>query len=367
MVALNDPPLAGARQLPELRMELLDRWREGGPYYNAAVRLSMARRRLGHPGTGSAGKDAVLTQPPGPRAADPPQTVPLSPSFDRTALSRASLWYVTPDMAELVDHSARTLPPTTLHDDLVPGGWGLVFFARPLTGHDADTGAEINTWGLLWGVTRLRDLEEGDAFIESGPTYVEIPKDERVLTISCYGRTAEHFAIDGHSPRSHWYPQGRSDWRWGADTDAPTFEGFDEVHRSSMLEERRWLAALWLLAAQPLASTEEVHAPRAARRRIGRAGGRLAPLGESPVRLIDVRGSRVPREPGDRSEATGREYTRRWVVTGHWRQQAYGPGWSLRRPTYIADHIAGPDDRPLVVREDVHVVRGSPAGTNRAT
>ncbi|WP_458630194.1 hypothetical protein [Tsukamurella ocularis] len=55
-----------------------------------------------------------------------------------------------------------------------------------------------------------------------------------------------------------------------------------------------------------------------------------------------------------------REHDHRWSVRGHFRNQAYGPGRSLRRRIWIADHVAGPPDKPLRERTGptVHVVRG---------
>jgi hypothetical protein len=32
----------------------------------------------------------------------------------------------------------------------------------------------------------------------------------------------------------------------------------------------------------------------------------------------------------------------RWVVSGHWRNQAHGPNRSLCRPIYIEPHLKGP-------------------------
>jgi hypothetical protein len=37
----------------------------------------------------------------------------------------------------------------------------------------------------------------------------------------------------------------------------------------------------------------------------------------------------------------------RWVVSGHWRNQAYGPAMSLRRPTFIEPHLRGPEGAPI--------------------
>jgi len=55
-----------------------------------------------------------------------------------------------------------------------------------------------------------------------------------------------------------------------------------------------------------------------------------------------------------RSEAlptrSGREWSRRWMVRGHWHTVAYGPRKSLRRPQWYDPYVKGPEDKPLDVR-----------------
>ncbi|WP_297740799.1 hypothetical protein [uncultured Tessaracoccus sp.] len=55
----------------------------------------------------------------------------------------------------------------------------------------------------------------------------------------------------------------------------------------------------------------------------------------------------VPKPTPERSEPTGRHITCRYVVREHTRQQAYGPGRSLRRTITVPAHVRGPEDAPL--------------------
>ena len=57
------------------------------------------------------------------------------------------------------------------------------------------------------------------------------------------------------------------------------------------------------------------------------------------VSIIDLR--RQENHSGT-TEPAVREYTHRWYVRGHWRQQPHGPAHALRRPTWIRGHIEGP-------------------------
>ena len=51
----------------------------------------------------------------------------------------------------------------------------------------------------------------------------------------------------------------------------------------------------------------------------------------------------------------------RWLVRGHWRQQAYGPHHSLRRTQWIEPFWKGADDAPIAIREH-DLKRAAPAG-----
>jgi hypothetical protein len=51
---------------------------------------------------------------------------------------------------------------------------------------------------------------------------------------------------------------------------------------------------------------------------------------------------------GDEKDAgRGKVFHVRWVVRGHWRQQAVGPNHSEHKPVFIAPHVRGPQGAPL--------------------
>jgi hypothetical protein len=66
-----------------------------------------------------------------------------------------------------------------------------------------------------------------------------------------------------------------------------------------------------------------------------------------------VRLRREEKERRDEALPDGRplrEYSHRWMVQGHWRNQWY-PSMQDHRPKYIPPHIKGPKDKPLVVHD----------------
>jgi len=357
-VPVNDRFPSGPRALPDLRLTLLDRWRPGQPFW----RGDAARER-------AAGHSM-------PRL-----------SFDSVALARAELWWATHDLSTLVEHAARTLPSTTLSDELLPGrlpnaAWGLVVFAHPLVGTDAKNGDAMLTSALLWGLCGIDERHGVTYWPEDGST---VDDDEivdghtlhRALTISTYVHAPPNGVagplinrdeeVNGEWVRNAgfegvWLATGRQQWRFGFDVmrpcwyeapeSSPGLRALSSPHAiASMAEERRWLAALWLLAAQPLTDVVEQRVDKAARRRSQRAG-----VSTSSVRLVDVRHKRSATSSDSERRV---DWHNRWIVEGHWRQQAHGPGWSLRKPVFVDEYVKGPADKPLVVREHVNVVRAS--------
>ena len=113
------------------------------------------------------------------------------------------------------------------------------------------------------------------------------------------------------------------------------------------------LAAAWLLMQQPQLVDRTRERANGPTRRAAVRDGLPAP----DVTVVDLRRQYTPqdRDPGE--EGDGRTYRHRWVVSGHWRNQAYGPGQSLRRQTYVPAYVKGPDGAPLLSTEKVNVWR----------
>lgn len=112
------------------------------------------------------------------------------------------------------------------------------------------------------------------------------------------------------------------------------------------------LVSTWLMMSQPTVATAQKLTPKG--QAYHRAKARDLPI--PSVRLVDLRTVRHPSEPSD-DEQEARSYTRRWLVRGHWRQQACGPRRSQRKPVWIAPYVKGPEGTPLVVGEHVNVWR----------
>jgi hypothetical protein len=294
----------GPRDLPDFRMWLLDQWREPNGAFLPFESISGIE----------------------------------SPVI-RHELSDAALWWVEAPMCELVVKASRSMPETTLNSSLLIDNCGLAVFAQPLVGRPIDKSGPVLVHALLWGVGVHRDTEL------------------QVMTM-CHYTYGSALAKSMGWP--DWCPIGATSWAVGEDTEA-YFSDEPENDRTaaSNAEDRRWMAALHLLAAQPLAEAPVQHAPRPAAKRSARAN-----LG-SDVRVVNLR-SRPKAERGDESGMgrTRREPDHRWIVGdatgGFWRQQAVGPNWSQHRPVFILPYPAGPEDKPLRLKETVKVLREDP-------
>lgn len=298
------PSVDGPRDLPDLRLWMMDQWKPGGMY--DVMHQLYLRARPPLPGELYEG---------------------MSPRFDTRALPRAELFYVTADMCEIIRHAVETLPSTTLTPTLLPATIGMLELEQPWTGQDGvRPDQQLQVQSIIWGPL--------DLINEPGEPHIGI---------SMYGP-------DIAEPQYR-VPFGRTDWRVGSDTEEPTTDELlgDDLRIGSMAEDRRWFAAFCLLAGQTnLTTMTRADIPRPHRRRSQR---RSLP---ADVVLIDVR-HRRPSSSGDEHREV--EWSHRWLVSPHWRQQAYGPGRTLRRPVFVAEFIKGPDDKPLRVKDTVKVVR----------
>jgi len=113
------------------------------------------------------------------------------------------------------------------------------------------------------------------------------------------------------------------------------------------------LAAAWLLMQQPqLVDRRQERADNATQRAYAREQ-----LPDPEITVIDLRRQYVPDLSDPDAEKESRRYRHRWVVSGHWRDQAYGPERSLRRQTWIPAYVKGPEGAPLLATERVNVWR----------
>jgi hypothetical protein len=235
-------------------------------------------------------------------------------------LHRASLWWVTADMAAVARQAAATLPEWT-PSLAAPDERGLLIWADTVgqaTWHAPDGPRTVNIAGAGWWHDR------GDIHIalltRSKPIADQLAGSWRASTL---------------------FPP--------ADLDLPDLVD-DDVRGRDGGDLAQVLGATWLLMRQRVATVEHTS---------GHPGGSRPQRGQrqrapQDVAVVELR--RPEPQPGD-DEPRRVDWTHRWVVSGHWRQQPVGPEGALREPRWIAPHVKGPADKSLREKERINVWR----------
>lgn len=257
------------------------------------------------------------------------------------ALKKASLFYASQDTSRLAGCAAKSLPATDISLDIIPSSSGFIYFAEPqVEVGRTDKRQEPNAVAVLWIA-----LERGIIFCPF--TEREDYLSELATDTSREGRRIYKEEWSMYAPLIPplgtdlmWLPYGL----YEADPERLTWESKFSSEQIALLVIASWL----LMNQKELAEDEQVHASRSAQKRIRRAGHSL-----DPVRVVRI--GQKHKQPHSANGHSDREFSHRWIVQGHWRNQAYGEGRALRRPKWIAPYVKGPEDKPLVVRETVNL------------
>jgi hypothetical protein len=246
---------------------------------------------------------------------------------------RAELFWVSTEMTQVVTTMAPSIPDCVPEP---PCRDGFVVFARSIPGLDAESGGQIYTTAFMW---RTVDTKIGKCWgIETYAwrdlihAWRTMPEHDRLLF-----RQAMPLRL---------HPTGGSEWPVESMTsDFSKLPATSPEMEASMLEDRQVLSTFWALCSQKIAIEERWHPDRALQRQAKREGWKSIPS----VRVIRLR------EPATRSRSgagSDVEWSHRWIVGSHWRNQWY-PASGQHRPKLIESYQKGPADKPLVVRETV--------------
>lgn len=141
-----------------------------------------------------------------------------------------------------------------------------------------------------------------------------------------------------------WPPVGHTD---SSGRYSVAVRSFGAGWRPSDSPINRFVQAFWRLGQQFVLAEERL--PRAERRRAER---RNRPV--ESVTIMRLRRAKHPTASGDHVPV---DWTHRWIVRGHWRNQWY-PSEQRHRQRYVIPHVKGPDDKPLhVTRKVVEFIR----------
>lgn len=210
-------------------------------------------------------------------------------------LDGATTYFVSEEMGRFLLHAHEDLPPHAVAVDDIPVPTGFVYFAEPL---EFDTLAiRVLHWHL----------------------YEKIEPPTVDMAAFCEG--------EQRLP----YPALMKVWPTG------------QPANSTLAQ---LLQAFWILSGQRIAKADSRPVERHSRKRAERAGFSIP---EDGIRVVTLRRPETGPTP-----ASGLvDWSHRWIVSGHWRNQWY-PSQEEHRPKWIDAYEKGPDDKPLVLNDRVY-------------
>lgn len=259
-------------------------------------------------------------------------------------LTRAALWWVSPDMTQLAATAARTLPQWTPKRAVPHSSGVVVWCGDTITVTHPITEARVPVRATYWFVHRNR-------------LHVTAYTDTAVLPKGVQPESAKGLCEAGvfTIPLTKWIPANNTTAR-------------DTYHVLQLL------GATWLLAGQDSLTEKKPIRGQGKRSKyihMGVSDGTGEQVSTQDVNLISIiqlrtseshgrsdrcladaepmGASAADQSPGgdEKDAGRGKVFHVRWVVRGHWRQQAVGPNHSEHKPVFIAPHVRGPQSAPL--------------------
>jgi hypothetical protein len=341
------PPLP--RELPDLRLHLMEKWIPGGPFEQNLVARGMSQ--------GEHASHGAMTE--------------------RTALRQASLWWIRDEMVRLTTAGAPSIPDDVRGSDIkLPGNqdFGLAVLGTPWVGLDAiESANRVQVDAFTWSPTVIDghpclSLSMYRYFDFSGGLGSH-DLQEAIATGAVYDAVNEEVGNGSPDQRQYrmrggsWVYMGRSDWPLSEtltgfeiiEEELPDGGPFTQSRKDSMIEDRKFFASFSVLVNHKLSETEMVWAPRSTRKRAERAGvdSKREP---SHVRLIKLREIRkTAGETDAEHEKRKVNWSHRWMSSAHIGWRLCGPGKKERRLAFIPASVKGPEDKELIIKENVRV------------
>lgn len=235
-------------------------------------------------------------------------------------LDEATTTFVSDEVCAVVDDMVLDLPGSdddagiVLSPDVVPYPVGLAYLAVPVKHKQSLVVA------LGWEVVEIStDDEEGNEGLVAG-----------VLVHQYYRSTDQRLGWLGSKTLKATIP-----WGYG--------EASNPVEPIPP-----WLFSLWHFMSERIT---KVRASRPQQKRYARAG---RPPEDAQVKVVHLRPIDYQGNPVERglSTDTSIEYSHRWTVKGHWRNQWY-PSIQDHSRKWIHGYVKGPVGAPLIVKERV--------------
>lgn len=282
------------------------------------------------------------------------------------ALSYSPSYYVENDMTEFIQHAAYELEkdhicPSISETDLLTN-MGFAYFERPLSYVTWVAGEEepvkVYLRALSWGVTGgvlVKDpyqdkLKPTDGLFMG--VFFDTKHVPEAQAFKNKGFPVPSVVIVDETAWSFMIPWSELTWEeYWEDPNISVGTGTVNPEHASF---RRLIYSFFHLIS---ARIYTVKLPRAARRRAERQLANPPPH-YGDIRVVTLRRSttRASAVPEGLTEEEGREWSHRWMVSGHWRNQWYKRE-QVHRPIWIEPYVKGPEDKPLVIKDTLYDVK----------
>lgn len=294
-----------------------------------------------------AAQAAVVAQT-GLRHVVPGESIGLGFITHRTILGTGETYAVTSEIVEVLQQAAPSMPTHILHADDLPSPHGFVWLETPIVCPDVK-GRMLVIKAFGWQRTNIQTARPDGTFDAEDN--------------GAYQPSAIMLAwTDPDDPRDHMYGQMMADGERPEDAmGAPhgllsmiagifPFEGdwteLFEDDRPDLTLGRFWMTLLRFLGERWI-GIDHVRPDRHQAKRAVKRLDRVPTIKVIHLRRAAARDS----ESGDGNV----EWTHRWIVRGHWRNQWY-PALGVHKPRWIAEYVKGPEGAPLIVHDKIFSV-----------
>jgi hypothetical protein len=234
----------------------------------------------------------------------------------------ADPYFVSSEMTDVIEAASAGFQPEPLLPTDFITTHGFVWYERPFLIPDRFDEPFLLR-GFSWCPILTGDVPSGEL--------TDANATDRGMAVTIYA--------DHGQPSIGFAPAHLTPWWYGM-----TFDG-NEVDENEKPTGALWW---WKIAQTTLRLMQQKIAHRQSERpdRPTRRNGQRCGFNEREVLVVRLRRESGDHEPG---EGDGANYSHRFIVGGHWRNQWYPKG-RVHRQIWISPYVKGPDDKPLVVK-----------------
>lgn len=259
-----------------------------------------------------------------------------------TDICAGDVYAVTSDIVDVLEQAAPSMPQFTLQESDLPSRTGFILLERPVLLHDRH-GRPLILKAFGWSLAYIANLREEDIrnftkIVGHEPPSQLIawlawtdPRDNRDQLNDMY----EEFLRRPDFARPPGDLMSVVGGVWGIGEEVPPLGDFVPIALAFL----RFIAEPWM-------DFRAIEPDRPRRKRAARVHRDRTPT----LHVVQLRRSGTTHQRASELGGSHLDWDHRWLVRTHWRNQWY-PSIQQHRPKLILEHIKGPEDKPLIIRE----------------